>query len=66
MGMFGAAKSHARNIFAEKTDTPSGLSLLKQAIAIHEGHMDGTIPTSMASQKKMMDLMVAAYRSLSR
>lgn len=40
-------------------------SWLSKAIKLHEGHMDGSEPTSDASQKKMMDEMMKAEMLLS-
>lgn len=37
---------------------------LKEAIDIHHGHLNGTIPTSNKSQRKMMDLMEKAYKDI--
>lgn len=47
-----------------KVDVKSAKKSLKAAIVLHEAHMDGTEPTSMASQEKLMTLMVDAYESL--
>lgn len=38
-------------------DVKKAITPLKAAITLHEGHMDGSIPTSEDSQSKMMDLM---------
>lgn len=38
--------------------------LLKEAIELHEGHMDGSIPTDQKSQQKLMDLIVEAHEQL--
>lgn len=37
---------------------------LADAIAMHEKHMNGTLPTSDASQQEMMNLMKSAYSDL--
>lgn len=42
-------------------DINEGMALLKKAIDLHAGHMDGSVPTSEASQQQMMDMMVEAY-----
>lgn len=46
----------------ESAATPTGL--LQDAIQIHEGHMNGSIPTSDESQMEMMDKMVGALNGL--
>lgn len=38
-------------------DVKKAITPLKAAITLHEGHMDGSMPTSEDSQSKMMDLM---------
>lgn len=37
---------------------------LKEAIELHEGHMDGSVPTSEKSQQQLMDMIVKAYELL--
>ncbi len=45
-------------------DTGAAMESLRQAIALHQGHMDGTVPTDEESQRQLMDLMAAAFGSL--
>lgn len=40
------------------------IKFLRKAVKIHEGHMDGSIPTSDESQEEMMSLMKSALSSL--
>lgn len=56
---------------ARPAPTPAsarGISLLDQAIALHQRHMDGAAPTTgpagVKSQQRLMDLMVAARAAL--
>lgn len=49
---------------AGKPQREAGLNLLDQAIELHEAHMDGTKPTSEASQAKLMRLMERARAGL--
>src|SRR3990172_8464338 len=37
---------------------------LKQAITLHQGHVDGSVETSEESQQEMMDQMTAAMAAL--
>lgn len=51
-----------------KPDINKAVSLLEQAIALHEKHMDGSAPTTgaagVASQMKMMEQMRGALRAI--
>lgn len=42
------------------------LALLEEAIALHEGHMDGSVPTSPESQEELMRLLVQARDALAQ
>lgn len=42
-------------------DTEKVEDLLSQAKAIHQGHMDGTVPNNAASQQTLLDLLSAAW-----
>lgn len=44
----------------KSADPAAAKKKLDAAIKLHKAHMDGTEPTSKASQQKMMDLMMAA------
>lgn len=39
-------------------------SLLQQAIALHEGHLSGAVPTTPESQQQLMTLLETALSSL--
>lgn len=49
---------------ARDADVPGALSWLRKAIVLHQAHMDGTEPTSDASQARMMRQMEKAYELL--
>lgn len=59
-------------LLVEQPDQPGSMpgaangavGLLQEAIALHQAHMDGTEPTSDASQQKLMDLIEAALAAL--
>ena len=40
-------------------------SLLQQAIQLHEGHLNGSVPTSPESQEQLMDLLMQALAAVS-
>lgn len=50
---------------AASEDMLKAIDWLGKAIILHEGHMDGSIPTTDASQRKMMTQMRNAYDLLS-
>lgn len=61
----GAAPAAAQPGAAATPPTTAAIAgPLHAAIREHIGHMDGTIPTSPASQQRMMDAMVQADRAL--
>lgn len=43
---------------------PTALKWLLEAIKLHKEHMDGTTKPTMASQQKMMDLMMMAAEEI--
>lgn len=45
-------------------DIGAAMESLRQAIVLHQGHMDGSVPTDEESQRQLMDLMEAAFGSL--
>src|SRR3990167_6046513 len=48
-----------------KKSTEEAAALLRQAIELHQGHMDGEIPTDEASQGELMELIEDALSELS-
>lgn len=48
----------------KKVDLKKAEKYLKDAIVLHEKHMNGTEPTDEASQQKMMNMMVKSYEYL--
>lgn len=48
----------------QRTKATDARALLRQAIDLHQAHMDGTEPTSDASQQKLMTLMERAFAAL--
>lgn len=44
--------------------SPGGVSALRKAIALHEAHMDGSEPTSKASQQRLMSLLKTALKGV--
>lgn len=60
----GPAESVPALSFAEHQSTTTAAKWLAKAIKLHEGHMDGSVATTDASQQKMMDMMVRAYEAL--
>lgn len=66
-------EAHMRTIQAQENsasnsgstrDLNDAVKLLGAAIKLHQAHMDGTEPTSVASQQKLLDLLKAALRAL--
>jgi HK97 family phage prohead protease len=47
-----------------KVNVKKAKASLKSAIEMHQAHMDGTEPTTEESQKKMMGMMMDAYKAL--
>jgi len=47
----------ARSLSRAWTDVDGARALLGEAIALHQAHMDGTEPTTEASQMRMMAMM---------
>ena len=39
-------------------------SLVDAALALHEGHMNGSVPTSPESQQQLMDLLLQIRQTL--
>ncbi len=46
------------------SDPQTAVAQLDNAIALHEGHMSGSVPTSMESQQQMMGMMMTARQAL--
>lgn len=46
---------------AAAEDVAMAADWIEKAIRLHEGHMDGSVPASPASQKKMMGMMTTAH-----
>lgn len=57
-------KARVRGVKAIDRDLRTAIKELGDAIDLHQKHMDGTEPTDMASQKKMMRMMERAYEAL--
>jgi len=58
------ALAQVTNIKGAAEDVVAAAKWLKKAIALHEGHMNGSVPTSDKSQKEMMVQMMSAYALL--
>lgn len=52
------------SVKSSSADLANATKWLAKAIKLHEGHMDGSVPTSDASQKTMMDMMRRSYALL--
>jgi len=57
-------KALVRQVKAIDKDLETAIDWLGKAIDLHEGHMDGSVPTSEESQQEMMDMMKNAYAAL--
>lgn len=45
-------------------DMEAAVASLRDAIALHQGHMDGSVATSEESQQELMDMMASAYEAM--
>jgi HK97 family phage prohead protease len=57
-------KARVSGVKAIDRDLRTAVKELGDAIELHEKHMDGSEPTTMASQKKMMRMMERAFEAL--
>lgn len=57
-------KARITGVKASDESVSAAIKQLKAAIKLHEGHMDGSEPTSEESQMKMMNMMKAALAAL--
>lgn len=57
-------KARVTGVKAVDADLASAIKWLGKAIKLHEGHMDGSVATSEASQQEMMDQMQKAFSAL--